>query len=281
MTAEQHANEPVTPATGRGPAPGAAWLDAASVRRSRRRFDGAALDPAVLDRLDEAVSAFSPYPDARVVLVREPGEGVFSGVVGSYGKITGSRHVLLIIANEHSEHAHAHAGYTGEAALLEATAMGLDTCWIGGFFNAARVAQMVSLAHGERVVAVTPVGHATDGLGANERLMRGLAGSHGRKPLDTIAPGSDAWPEWARSAAECARIAPSAMNRQPWRLRLDADGLVVSRDAHREAPRVTRALDCGIAMLHAELGAMGAGVTGGWTDLGEGLDVARFLPNGT
>jgi hypothetical protein len=36
-------------------------------------------------------------------------------------------------------------------------------------------------------------------------------------------------------------------------------------------------MDCGIAMLHVEVGAAVAGVAGAWSDL-DGLDVARFDP---
>lgn len=258
----------------------AVWLDATAHRRSRRRYTGAAVTADVLNTLDEVCEGFHPFGDARVVLVREPGDGVFHGIVGAYGRVSGAPHVLLVVADERTAHAHAHAGYTGEAAILAATALGLDTCWIGGFFRPAYVRRLVTLEQGERVVAVSPVGHATGALGVSERMLRGAAGSRGRKPLEEIAPGIDeTWPEWARAAAETVRIGPSAMNRQPWRLRMEEGSLVVSRDAPREVPRVTRALDCGIAMLHAELGAYREGVRGRWVDASAALDVARFEPH--
>jgi len=77
---------------------------------------------------------------------------------------------------------------------------------------------------------------------------------------------------------ETARLAPSAINRQPWRFRLDGDSLVIAQDNAFETPKVTKRLDCGIAMLHAHLGAVAEGVVGAWTDLEGGLDVARFTP---
>lgn len=256
---------------------GAAWLDAVVERHSRRRFDRQACDPAALDDLDAICANFAPHADARVALIRSPRTDVFRGVVGSYGKVTGAPHLLTVIADEHSAASHAHAGYVGEAVILEATALGLDTCWVGGFFNPRRVARMMPLLPGERVMAVSPVGYASDHLGVSERSLRAFAGSHERKPLEVVAPGiDDAWPAWARAAVSAARLAPSAMNRQPWRFRMEDGALVVARDSARETPLVTKALDCGIAMLHAELGARGAGVRGGWTDCHRGLDVARF-----
>jgi nitroreductase len=258
---------------------GAEWLAAVARRSSRRAFDGRPVDAATLDTLDSVCSGFCPYPDARVLLVRNPVTDIFTGAIGSYGKVKNAPHVLLFIGDESSEFCDQHVGYVGEAAILEAAVLGLETCWVGGFFSAARTKQLVDLAPGERVLAVSPVGHAVGGLALVERGMRRMAGSHGRKSVAEIAPDSagGGWPDWAVAAVETARLAPSAVNRQPWRFRFDAGALVVARDNGMEAPRVTKRLDCGIAMLHAELGARASGVDGAWRDLSSRLDVARFV----
>ena len=113
-------------------------------------------------------------------------------------------------------------------------------------------------------------------------MLRASARAHRRRELSEIAPGIDgSWPEWARAAAEAVRLAPSAVNRQPWRLTLVNERLVISRDNGQETPKVTKSLDCGIAMLHAELGARSQGVHGRWHDRSEGLVVAEFALEGT
>lgn len=257
------------------------WSAAITKRHSRRSYDGRRVDEASLDALQEVCINFRPYADARVVLLRSPQVDIFHGIAGSYGKVVHAPHVLAVIADENSHFSHAHAGYTGEAAILEATSLGLDTCWIGGLFSPRRVGRLVELTPttAERVVAVSPVGHAVGPEpSGSERLMRKLAKSHGRKPLAFIAPGSEMWPGWALAAVEAARLAPSAMNRQPWRFRVAAGALIISADSPVETPKVTKALDCGIAMLHAELGALSQGVRGRWVGLHDRLDIARFEP---
>ncbi len=255
-----------------------AWFEAVASRRSRRAFTSAPADSALLDDLAGACEGFHPYPDARVTLVSEPATDIFTGVIGAYGKVTGAPHVLCMIADERTPFAQQHCGYVGEAAVLEATALGLDTCWIGGFFDPDKAARLVRLGSTERVVAVSPVGIATDGLSGSERAMRGVASAHKRKPLSKIAPdGTQEWPPWAVAAVECARIAPSAVNRQPWRFRMKDGALEVSRDSAIEMPKVTKALDCGIAMLHAELGALSKGAAGEWEDLKGESALARFV----
>ena len=256
------------------------WADAVSRRHSRRAFDGRALEEAALDEMGRLCEEFRPYPDARVALVREPGAALFTGIVGSYGKVTGAPHALAVIAREDSPAALCHAGYTGEALILEATSFGLDTCWVGGFFDRRKASALIPHDQDERILAVSPLGHALGSDTARERLMRALAGAHRRKPVSELAPGAEGqWPAWALAAVEAARTAPSAMNRQPWRFRLEGGALVVSRDSAIEVPRVTKALDCGIAMLHAEVGALAAGARGSWYDCdADGLDVARYVP---
>ena len=257
---------------------GAEWLAVVARRRSRRAYTGLPATATSLDALERTCARFRPYPDARVVLVREPGIDIFTGIVGGYGKVRSAPHVLVFIADENADFADQHVGYTGEGVMLEATALGLDTCWVGGFFSAAKTRRIVALEPGESVFAVSPVGHATDHIGLTERTMQGMARAHNRKSVAEIAPGiGDDWPDWSIAAVETARLAPSAVNRQPWRFRMDGGALVIARDGAIETPKVTKRLDCGIAMLHAELGARAAGANGAWIDLADGLDVARFV----
>ncbi len=254
------------------------WLAAVAGRHSRRAYTGLPVAPATLDALERACERFRPYPDARTVLVRDPAVDVFTGIVGSYGKVRNAPHVLLFIAEENADFVDQHVGYMGEGIVLEATALGLDTCWIGGFFSATRTRQLVELQPGESVFAVSPVGHAATRVMLIERGMQRIAKSHQRKCVAELAPGlGEGWPEWVVAAVETARLAPSAVNRQPWRFRYDAGALAVQRDNAIETPKVTKRLDCGIAMLHAELGARAAGAEGTWRDLATGLDVARYV----
>ena len=72
------------------------------------------------------------------------------------------------------------------------------------------------------------------------------------------------------------RLAPSGANKQPWRLHLDGDALVLTK---ADKTYWTAPLDLGIGMRHAELGAVHAGMSGTWA-LGAGTEVARFTPTG-
>ena len=71
--------------------------------------------------------------------------------------------------------------------VLEAARLGLDTCWVGGFFDVGRTATHVDLAVGERIYAVSPLGLVPPEKTAGEKMMSTLARSRTRKRLEIIA----------------------------------------------------------------------------------------------
>jgi nitroreductase len=162
--------------------------------------------------------------------------------------------------------------------VLEATAMELGTCWVGGFFRKSEAAKVLRIGRREKVFAVTPVGRAVDSHTLEERTMKALARSHQRRSLvELVDPAAlEKAPGWMVAALEAARVAPSAVNRQPWRFRLGVDRITVSVDRPGFHLGISKRLDCGIAMLHIEVAAIAEGVRGTW-ELLESPGVASFV----
>src|ERR1035437_5595907 len=106
------------------------WYPAIEKRRSRRHFDpGRPVEPDKLSALDLVCKQFVPFPSVRTCLVNEPERDVFKGAIGSYGKVKGAPAFVAFIGNMENASVQEEAGYTGEGIILEATALGLDTCW--------------------------------------------------------------------------------------------------------------------------------------------------------
>jgi hypothetical protein len=78
-----------------------------------------------------------------------------------------------------------------------------------------------------------------------------------------------------RSALQSARLAPSAVNRQPWRFYAEPDSITVSVNSLKQQYGISKRLCCGIAMLHIEVAALNYGVKGVWEFLNP-PQVARF-----
>jgi nitroreductase len=296
------------------------WFAAIGQRLSRRAFSDEPLPADELEALADFCAAPGLFPAARSVLIREAptdiflasredraampaAEGRLVGITGSYGRIVGASSVLAFVGRvagaagspAHEPAAEAAAagscdegfsieeqvGYTGEAAILEATAQGLDTCWVGGFFSPSLTARLIGARSDEKIFAITPVGHGAESLSRKERYLFRMGKPKKRRALEHIALGlaTKDWPGWAIAGVRAVQLAPSAVNRQPWRFRQDGETIVLASDAP-DSGIVSRRLDCGIAMLHFELGVLHFGRAGAWEPprSGQRLDVARWRP---
>ncbi len=246
-------------------------LAAIHQRFSVRSYADRSVDPALLERLMSFAENVGHVSDeqSRVDLVsgRDAVKRVLTFMIGSYGLVQNAQHLLVGILPQESEPARVDLGYTLEQVVLEATRLGLGTCWITGSYDAERAGDAVTLGPQEVAAAVCALGHPTEaGLGRlHTQLIRRLAGGHKRKPLSEIV-FSKHWGEpWATDDAapslvtvlKHARLAPSAHNAQPWRFIPRPEGLVL-------AVVKPRFIDAGIVMSHVTLAAEETESRGQW-----------------
>jgi nitroreductase len=181
-------------------------------------------------------------------------------------------------------------GYQMEAAVLAATSLGLGTCWLGGSFTQSSFARKIDVTDGEIVPAVTATGYAVE-RSLYSRLVRNQVGADRRLPRDCLfflgrfgvplpagASGPYVWP------LEMLRLAPSASNKQPWRIIKEGNTwhFYLQRTPKYGRGSLTFALlrladlqrvDMGIAMCHFELTARELGLDGQWAGMNPGLEI--------
>lgn len=200
--------------------------------------------------------------------------------LGTYGFIRGATG-FIIGAVKPAPHDMEDFGYLMEQAILFATDIGLGTCWLGGSFTKSSFARKIAATREETVPAVTSIGYIAEGGKARDRIRR-RAGSDNRLPPEELffdrQFGRSLAPAQAGAYAEplaMVRQAPSASNKQPWRLIRDGDcwhfylqrtkgygkgsfvyWLLGLADLQR--------VDMGIAMCHFELTARELGLAGRW-----------------
>jgi hypothetical protein len=254
------------------------WHLVIARRRSRRRFDpNLLITPEGLAALDKVCNEFAPFPHARARLITESAETVFKGIIGSYGKVRGAPAFIAFVGDMDHPFVQEEVGYTGEGIILEATALGLDTCWVGGFFRPDIAGSLAKVSNNERVLAVTPVGYRRESESWEDKSMTRFGRSHNRLPLSRLARGlpREKWPDWVDISLEAARLAPSAANRQPWGFDVQENSITVFVRTGGPEFSVSKRLDCGIAMLHLEVAAADCGRRGQWEFL-PSPEVARF-----
>ncbi|NHJ12710.1 MAG: nitroreductase [Candidatus Thorarchaeota archaeon] len=249
------------------------WYSSIFKRYSQRKYSGGAVPIDTLDEFEMTVDAYRPLPGVRAVLIRNPAEKVFRGLIRSFIKVIDAPHYVAFVADKEEPHVQEASGYTGEGIILDATSRGMNTCWVGGFFRAEVVEGQVELGVCEQVIGVTPIGYAKE----ESRRIGLLARKRKRKPIESIVNVEDRTPpEWVAQALEAARLAPSAANRQPWEFAVKERQVILSTKGRSPGIGISKRLDCGIAMLHFELGALVNGVEGQWKFL-EAPHVAEFI----
>jgi hypothetical protein len=252
------------------------WYNAIFIRRSRRQFDQRPLESTLLVTLHTVCKEFRPFPQAPAVLVTQSVDDVFKGAIGHYGKIKGAPAFIAFIGDMDNPNIHEQVGYLGEGIILEATALKLGTCWVGGFFRPEVAASLTNINKNERVFAVTPIGYVSEDWSLEEKIMAGFGRKHQRKPLSELITGleEEKWPAWMKELLEAARLAPSAVNRQPWRFHIEQHSITISVDNLKDTFTISKRLDCGIAMLHIEVASLHFGIKVKWEFL-EAPKVAR------
>jgi len=219
-------------------------IEAMAARHSVRSYTDAPIEGAVLEALTASIAEVNRASGLAVELSLDGGKA-FANLLGRYGKFEGVRG-LFVIKGRKSKDLGLRAGYWGERLVLEATALGLGTCWVGGTYSKRGVA----VGPGEELVCVITVGYAA----APGR-------PHRTKTIEAFIPGGIAGkPAWFVSGVEAAMLAPTALNQQKFSFALD--GNVV--DARVSGLGVLTDIDLGIARLHFELGAGAENFA--WTD---------------
>ena len=200
--------------------------------------------------------------------------------LGTYGFIKDAPG-FIVGAVPTGPHAMEDYGYLLERVILHATELGLGTCWLGGTFSKSNFAKKIELKKDEVLPAVTPVGYPLDGSRERDKIRK-QAGSNFRHPAallffdggfgNPISPEA-AGPYW--DVLEAVRWAPSASNKQPWRLVRTQSGwhfYLERTKGYGKGSIMFRLLglgdlqrvDIGIAMCHFELVAKEKGLAGSW-----------------
>jgi nitroreductase len=248
--------------------------DVLTAIKQRTSIRGYADEPVSGEQLSDltawAESVDHVVPDrARVALVREKARAqhILTSIVGSYGLIQNAPHLLVGILSEESDLGRIDLGYTLEQVVLKATDVGLGTCWSTGTYDPKRAGDTLGLGGTEIAAAVCALGYfAQKGWRQfHSRAFHQITGGHRRKPLEKIV-FSRHWGEpWSPetsdptlvSVLEHARLAPSAVNRQPWRFIVRPDDVVLA--LVRPAP-----IDAGIVMSHIALASAALEREGQW-----------------
>jgi nitroreductase len=231
-------------------------------RCSTRRYTDQPVAERVLEHLLSLATTADHLcrPGVRVALVsgRERVACILARYAGVYGLVRGAPYLLAGVLSQDVDLARLDLGYVLEQVVLRAAQEGLSTCWMTGSYHPDRAAEVMRMRPGEAVGAVIALGHPRQDRRArlHDGAIRRLVAAHRRRPLEEIVFAARWGERWTPGGAdpalvtllECARWAPSARNRQPWRFVVRPGELALA--LVESAP-----IDAGIAMAHVALAA--------------------------
>lgn len=222
------------------------YQKAINERCSRRAFVPEPLENAA--SLRERMELYNLESGLRIRLV-ENDRDVMKGISASYGMFSGVRHFFALAGKQSEPRLNEKAGYWGERLVLDATMLGLGTCWIGGTYHKDLCEKKIRLAPDEKLVAIILLGKVPHQKTIKEHLIRSVA-RRGTKPLDELYTATET-PENFLNGMRAVQKAPSAINKQPVHFQYK------NRTVTAEVPDRSghQGIDLGIALLHFEVGS--------------------------
>lgn len=232
-------------------------------RYSVRNYEDKALPKNLTEEIENYISKVdNPFKvKVRIHLIKKD---TYKDVIklGTYGVIKGANY-YLVSACEKEEFALEALGYTLEKVILYCTSLGLGTVWLGGTFSKGEYAKAINLKENEILPIVSPVGYE----GGKKSLLASLMADHKNKRKsyseiffneDFNIPLSSEVAEEYSEALEMVRLAPSAMNKQPWRIVKVKDNLHIYNSGKIDMNKI----DIGIALCHLNLYMNEKGISG-------------------
>ncbi len=230
-------------------------------RRSVRTYDGRELDKNDIEKLTSfAQTIENPYKipvDFKLMNAKEHGLNC---------PVTVGTDLFVGGKIKCTENASVAFGYSFEMFVLYAQSIGIGTVWLGGTMNRSAFEQAMELDTDEIMPCASALGYPAKKMSLRESMMRKGVKADERLPFEELFfDGSFNAPltkekagKWTE-ALEMVRLAPSAVNKQPWRVVI-ADNTVHfylkrSKGFTRTEKLDMQMIDMGIALCHFDLTA--------------------------
>ena len=111
------------------------YLSAMKKRCSRRKYIDRLIDLKYVRELEDSIALYNGESGLNMKLIIGNGGELFDGFRKSYGLFVGVQNYIAMIGSKTLPNRLEKVGRFGEKLILEATAMGLSTCWVGTSYD--------------------------------------------------------------------------------------------------------------------------------------------------
>ncbi|MEG2290941.1 MAG: nitroreductase family protein [Clostridium sp.] len=244
------------------------------LRHSVRSYENKSLSTEVLKQVEEYISNIENPFDIKIrIRLIESDSANKELKLGTYGVIKGANYYLVAACAKENYNFEA-LGYVFEKVVLYCTSLGLGTVWLGGTFNKGNFASAMEIKENEVLPIVSPLGYE----GGRKSLLATMFGSNTnkRKSYGEIFFNDDFHTKLNKESSgeyyevlEMLRLAPSAMNKQPWKVLKQNNEFHFYMDGKLEMNRI----DMGIALCHFHLTAKEQKLSGEFKIIDPKIDI--------
>lgn len=230
-------------------------------RRSVRTFDGREIRREDREKLLSFIEGIdNPYGiPLEFQLLDAKEQGLTCPVVSGTNLYVGAKARMVPHVNEAF-------GYSFELLVLYAQSLGIGTVWVGGTMDRAAFERSMELRGDEIMPCVSPLGYPANSLSLRENMMRKAIKADSRMAFETLffdgafgVPLTEAKAGALAEPLEMVRLAPSAVNKQPWRVVVTGNAvhfyLKRAKGLADGAALDMQKIDLGIALCHFSLAA--------------------------
>lgn len=185
-------------------------IEAMNLRRSVRRYTDQPISRSHMDAIKWFVTEISPLNDIPFdIIFFENGKLIsesFKGIANMYSKVI-APHYIAITSKEAPGYLE-NVGFIGEQLVLKLTALGIGSCWLGRSIEQKYFNQISSIKTNQSYVILISFGYAMEDLYPISK--------RNRLNIEDFVQGDIK--ENFMPILNALRIAPSAVNSQPWRI---------------------------------------------------------------
>jgi len=270
-------------------------IDLIKERKSKRTYVKKELSNDLIEQIQHILKSYTTGPFGNHVkfslIKKDFANGHTKVKIGTYGFISGAQY---FIAGEvkNNPNCFEDFGFLLEKIILHLTELNLGTCWLGGTFSRSIISDILNSDVDTIIPAITPVGYVADSKTIRENIIRWAAKSDNRLEwnmlffMDNFSNPikKEEIPDY-EIPIEMVRLAPSASNKQPWRI------VKINNDFHFFLKRTAgyrmfggvdlQRVDMGIAMSHFELACQELDLKGKWEfchpSVGQVIDIEYIV----
>lgn len=212
-------------------------LEAIKKRHSVRSYTTEKINSEVVTKLQNYIDECNKEGGMNIQLCLDEPKA-FDSFMAHYGSFKNVNNYVAIVGKKGKDFEEK-CGYWGEKVVLNATELGLATCWVALTYSKGKSA--CKIGNGEKLCCVISLGYGdSDGV------------PHKNKPMESLCKVNGEMPEWFKNGMEAAMLAPTSMNQQKFTFTLE--GNIVTAKARIG---FYSKLDLGIVRCHFEIGAEG------------------------